>query len=162
MKQFFLLLLAAALLCGCGAEQTVETVADEWVVPVMAVPKEISLTLPGEASVCAVESDSGRLYIGDGYEVAVQTLSGGDMDATLRTLTGFSQKELTVMQTGSGSIKRYEFVWACAGEGGQKLGHGVLLDDGDYHYCLSILRDAEPKEISQVIWSEVIQSFEVI
>lgn len=162
MKRCILVILLAGMFCGCSAEQTVETVADEWVVPVMAVPKEISLTLPGEASVCAVESDSGRLYIGDGYEVAVQTLSSGDMDATLRSVTGFPQKDLTVMQTDGGPVKRYEFVWACAGEGGQKLGHGVLLDDGDYHYCLSILRDAEQKEMSQVIWSEVISSFEVV
>lgn len=162
MKRCLLLLFFAGMLCGCGAAQTAETVADEWVVPVMAVPKEIILTLPGEASVCAVESGSGRLYIGDGYEVAVQTLSSGDMDATLRSVTGFPQKDLTVMQTDGGPVKRYEFVWACAGEGGQKLGHGVLLDDGDYHYCLSILRDAEQKEMSQVIWSEVISSFEVV
>ena len=83
------------LLAGCGAAETVETVADVWEEPVMAAPSQIHLELPGEALECAMESDTGRLYLGDGYDVMVQTLSGGDLEATIRALTGFSKEEIT-------------------------------------------------------------------
>lgn len=160
MRKYWLLLVILVL-CGCGTRQTAETVADEWMVPVMAQPRQICLDLPGEASVCTMESDSRRLYLTDDYEIAVQTLSGGDIDATVRSLTGFSRDELTIMQTMGDDIKRYEFVWTSAGEKGDRMGRGIILDDGNYHYCLSVLRDTE-MENSQVIWSEIFNSFGLV
>lgn len=159
MKKIWLVLVLLLFLCGCGVEETMETIADEWVVPVMAQPKSIRLAVPGEASVCTMESDTGRLYIGDCYEIAVQTLSAGDLDATLRSLTGFSGDELTVLRTTDGNAKRYEFVWTAAGERGDRLGRGIILDDGDYHYCLTVQRDMELPRDCQVVWSEIYQSF---
>lgn len=159
MKRVWLLLILGIFLCGCGAQETVETIADEWVVPVMAQPKSVRLVVPGEASVCTMESDTGRLYIGDCYEIAVQTLTAGDLDATLHSLTGFSGEELTLLRTMDSGAKRYEFVWTAAGEKGDRLGRGIILDDGDYHYCLTVLRDAELPKDCQVVWSEIYQSF---
>lgn len=63
-----------------------------------------------------MESDTGRLYLGDGYDVMVQTLSGGDLEATIRALTGFSKEEITVVQTRRDYPKRWEFAWATAGK----------------------------------------------
>ena len=54
---------------------------------------------------------------------------------------------------------RYEFVWVSAGEKGDRLGRGVVLDDGSYHYCMSVLRDADNPKKSQVVWSDVFSSF---
>lgn len=162
MKKAAVLILTAFLLSGCGVSEAAETVADEWVVPVMAEPRQIALDLPGEASVCAMESDSGRLYIGDGYEVALQTVPAGDLNATLHMVTGFWKDALTVLQTEKRPVKRYEFVWAAAGEKGEQLGRGVILDDGAYHYCLSVLRDAEEREDCQVVWDQVFHSFALV
>lgn len=162
MKRYFVILMCAILLAGCGAEQTVETVADEWVLPVMARPRQIRLELPGETSVCAMEGDSGRLYLGNGYEIRVQTLSSGDLDGTLRSLTGFSRENLTVVQTQSEPIRRYEFVWASSGEGGEQLCRGALLDDGDYHYCLTVLQEVDNMDTCQVVWDQVFQSFDAV
>ena len=72
---------------------------------------------------------------------------------------GRGKEELTVMETQQGDYKRYEFVWAAAGETGEQLGRAVILDDGNYHYCLSVLRPANPEVPSQVVWSQVFQSF---
>lgn len=160
MRVLLVCMLAGLMLCGCGAVETMETVADEWIIPVAAKPKEINLELPGEALACAMESDSGRLYYGDSYEVSVQTLASGDLDATLGEITGFPREELTVMQTRSGDVKRWEFAWAAAGEKGDRIGRGVILDDGEYHYCLTVLQDADVTDC-QVVWSEVFRSFEV-
>ena len=95
MKKMWIAALLAVMLAGCGQVETAETVADVWEEPVMAAPSQIHLELPGEALECAMESDTGRLYLGDGYDVMVQTLSGGDLEATIRTLTGFSKEEIT-------------------------------------------------------------------
>lgn len=161
MKKLLVLFLAALLLGGCGTVETMETIADEWEIPVAAKPKEIQLNLPGEALACAMESNTGRMYFGDSYEISVQTLSSGDLNATLENITGFSREDLTVMETKEGELKRYEFVWASAGEAGERLGRGIILDDGDYHYCLSVLQDADVTDC-QIIWSEVFRTFDLV
>ena len=55
------ILLVMLLLCGCGAEETFETVADEMVMQVVAQPREILLTLPEETLLPAMESDGRTL-----------------------------------------------------------------------------------------------------
>lgn len=160
MKRILLVLLMSLLLVGCAEAELGETVADVWQEAVtVAAPRETRLELPGEAVACAMESDTGRLYFGDGYEVMVQTLSSGDLDATIRALTGFDREDITVLQSQS-DPKRWEFAWASAGEGGERLGRGVVLDDGNYHYCLTVLQDADDDDC-QIIWSQVFNSFEL-
>ena len=112
MKKLWIMAMAAVLLCGCARQvETAETVADLWEAPALAAPREIRLELPGEALECAMESDTGRLYLGSSYDVEVQTLSGGDLDATIRSLTGFSREEITLMQTRTEYPQRWEFAW---------------------------------------------------
>ena len=157
MKKMWILALAVLLLAGCGQVETAETVADVWEEPVIAAPSQIHLELPGEALECAMESDTGRLYVTDDYSLSLETLEAGDLDATLRQLTGRGKEDLMVLETRQGDAKRYEFVWAAAGETGEMLGRGVILDDGDYHYCMSLLRPAE--QVSQILWNPVFESF---
>ena len=161
MKKIGWMLLAALLLAGCGQVEAAETVADVWEEPVaVAAPREVRLELPGEAVACAMESDTGRLYFGDGYEVMVQTLTGGDLDSTIWELTGFDREDITLIQTRAEAPQRWEFAWAAAGEQGQRVGRGLILDDGTYHYCLTVLQDAGDEDC-QIIWSEVFNSFEL-
>lgn len=148
-------------LTGCGVQETLETVADEWVVPVMAEPSQIQVRLPGEAAMPVSESDSGRLYLCRDYEIALQTVSSGDLDATLRSVTGYGREALTVLETLRSDLPCYEFTWTCAGETGDRIGRGILLDDGAYHYVMTALWDAENTETMQVVWSEVFSSFDV-
>ena len=159
MKLCMAILMITLLLSGCGAEETVETIADELVIPVMAQPREISVELPGEAAMPAVESDSGRIYVCEDYEIVIQNYSSGDLNATIQELSGYSLDELTVMATTQDGIDRYDFVWASAGEGGDQLGRAVILDDGDYHYTMSVTRPADTTETSQITWSQVFGSF---
>lgn len=161
MKKIGLMLLAALLLAGCGQVEAAETVADVWEEPVaVAAPREVRLELPGEAVACAMESDTGRLYFGDGYEVMVQALTGGDLDSTIRELTGFDREDITLIQTRAEAPQRWEFAWAAAGEAGERVGRGVVLDDGNYHYCLTVLQDADDDDC-QIIWSEVFNTFQL-
>ncbi len=160
MKKWLLpLFLSALLLAGCRAEETLETVADELDIPVMAAPREVSVSLPGESDLGAVEGSTGRIYLANDYQVTIETLDAGDLDKTIREMSGFHREDLTVLETQEDNCKRYEFVWVSAGETGEQLGHGIILDDGNYHYCMTVLRDADQETGTQVVWDEIFQSF---
>lgn len=159
MKRWLCCLLPVLMLCGCGAEETLETVADEWMVPAMAQPREVTLRLPEDLTMPVLEEADRKMYLGEDYEILVETMASGDLDATLRSLTGYSADRLTVIRTRQGDADRYDFVWTAAGEQGERLGRGAILDDGNYHYCLSVLRDADEKI---VVWQDVIESFSLV
>lgn len=161
MRKRLPVLLVLLLLTGCGAEQTMETVADVWVEPTLPEPGSISVALPGETALPVIESDSGRVYLCNDYEVYLQTLESGDLPDTVRTMSGFSPEELTMVSTTQDGMNRHEFVWASAGETGDWLGRGVILDDGNYHYTMTVLRSAESVETSQVVWDGVFNSFRI-
>ena len=154
-----MLFLMTLLLCGCGAEETFETVADEAVQTVMASPREIAVRLPDNAVAPVLDSDSQQVYFCEDYEIVLETLSAGDLDATIQALSGYNKDQLTIMETRQDSVTRYEFVWAAAGETGERLGRAVVLDDGTYHYCMSVLRDADMVDRSQIVWNDVFRSF---
>ena len=161
LKKIWCIVLSLLLLCGCAARETFETVADELVQPVMAQPGEITVRLPENAVAPVLESDKRQLYMSETYEIVIETLGSGDLNATIQALSGYEKDQLTVMETQNQSVTRYEFVWACAGETGQRLGRAVVLDDGNYHYCLSVLRDADTEK-SQIVWSDVFASFQLV
>ena len=92
----------------------------------------------------------------------LETVGGGDLSATIQRISGYTPDNLTVMETAQNGAKRYDFVWASAGENGDQLGRAVILDDGNYHYCLSVLRDADTTEKSQIVWRDVFDSFKLI
>ncbi len=161
MKRLGILLAAVLLLSGCGAEDTFETISDEIVAPVMAQPREITVQLPKDAALPVLESDSQKVYMCENYEIVIEKRPAGDLNATVQALSGYAIGELTLMQTQQQGLDRHEFVWVCTGETGDRLGRAVILDDGDYHYCMSVLRDA-PGDLKGKSWNGVFQSFSVI
>lgn len=159
MKKCVLFLIVSLLLTGCGAEETFETIADEYVQSAAAPLRQVILELPEEAVLPAAESDTGTLYLCDGYEICVQTLSSGDLSGTIREVTGFDQSEVTVMQTNPGDFKRYDLVWSTLGESGERLGRAAILDDGNYHYVLSALADAGKVQQYEEVWREMFNGY---
>lgn len=151
----------ACFLCGCGRAETFETVADEMVLSVSARPKQILLTLPEDTLLPAMETDSGTLYLCDGYDVAVQTLESGNLDATVRSISGFDSDDLTVIKTQCGDCACYEFVWTAATELGEQVGRARILEEGGYHYVLSATAPAKKSTEYQEIWNGIFDSFAV-
>lgn len=142
MKKIVGLLLISAFLCGCSTEQTVERVYDELLIPAMAPAKELTVELPEEAAESVLAGEDGsRLYFCDGYCLSIQTLASGDLNRTLRVVCGFGAEKLTLLETAAGGLKRWDWTWSCAGEGGTQVGRGAILDDGDHHYCLTVQAD---------------------
>ena len=156
MKKCWILLLLSLVLTGCGRKETFETVADEPVSPVMAEPAQVFVQLPEETVTPVLKTDAQQVYLCESYEIVLENRSSGDLQETIRAVSGFDWEALTVIQTQQGEAKRYEFVWTCAGEERERLGRAVILDDGQYHYCLSVVRDQEP---TQIVWDQVFSSF---
>ena len=162
MRKCWILLLVALLLSGCSTAETYETLSDELLEPVASVQREILLEIPADAAGEVMESeDGGKLYFCDGYTMTVQILEGGDLSKTVETLCGYSPNQLTVMQTQDGSWKRQEWIWVSVGEGGDQLGRGAVLDDGNYHYCLTVMAEASEAAVLEAEWDGLFESFDI-
>lgn len=161
MKKILAILALMMLLSGCRAE-TFETVNDDIVAPVMGQSKQIQMALPADAAVGAANTDGGRIYWCDGYDIVVQTLAGGDITRTVKTLSGFDMNAVPVIQTQLGGIKRYEWVWCTAAEGGDQVNRAVVLAEGDYHYCVALSAAAEEAGALEAQWSDLLSGIVLV
>ena len=158
MKKLCVILAMFCLFSGCAGEDTMETVADE-VVLTQAEARTIRMELPEETVLPVMQTDTGKLYICDDFEVSVQTLPGGDLERTVETLTGFDRAAVTVMETEAQDLTQYDLVWSCAGELGPEVGRARILDDGNYHYCLAVqIREEDAREYEE-IFNGMFESF---
>jgi len=163
MKKCLTVMMLALLLTGCSEPKTFETMSDVYYEPETPVAAQISLTLPEEAAVSVMNNPlTGSIYLCDGYSVTVQTVSAGDLDATLRDATGFPRENLLVMEREDGTNRRYECVWAAAGEGEDQVGRAVILDDGSYHYVLTVMAGADRAGDLAETWQQIIGSFSTV
>ena len=159
MKKVWTLLFSCILLVGCSAQPVFETVQDSADAPGLVQPRQIEVALPKEASAPTLHSeDTGALYLCDGYSLSVQTMAAGDLNGTMRALTGFSRDNLTVMETSPNGVTRYDCVWSAAGEGGDQVGRAVILDDGHYHYAVTVMTDFASAGDLAATWSAILDT----
>lgn len=162
MRKLCVALAVSLMLCGCGSQAAFESVTDLADVPAVSQMRKIKLSLPKDATAPTLYSEEcGSLYLCDDYTISVQTLEGGDMDSTLRQLTGFGKADLTVMETEYGGIKRCSCVWSAAGEGGDHVGRALILDDGNYHYAVSVMAEFSRAGDLSAKWQELFESVEL-
>ena len=141
MKKWTVLLVLLLFLTGCSGEKDFETVGDVYA-PETLTPRQVMLILPDDAAAQTISSDEGRLYLCDGYTVTVQTLQGGELEKTVREVTGFSPDRLTLLETEKDGFSCYSCVWSAAGEGGDQIVRTVILDDGNFHYAVTAMADS--------------------
>ena len=133
---------AVLLLTGCGARETFETVSEDYGQEVSVQPMQILISLPEGTAASAMETeDSAKIFVCDGYSVTTQTLEGGDMDRTLRQITGYGRDQLKCVESASGGLKRCDCVWVCAGEKGDQVCRSSVYSDGAYHYAVTVMAD---------------------
>ena len=159
MKKLWLLLVCGMIFAGCGAEQTMETVADDAVVQALAEPREIFVVLPEDSVLPAMESDTGKVYFCKDYDISVQTLESGDLQRTVSEISGYEPDDLTMVETAESDYVRYDFVWSAAGELGQQVCRASILDDGNFHYVLTVTGNADTAEEYREIWNGIFESF---
>ena len=163
MKKCWIILLIILLFTGCGQTETLETVQDVCIQPVSAPAQQILLELPKDAAVPALQSEETGLFYDCGmYTVTVQTLPAGDLDKTVRTVSGFSVDALALMQTQQGNCQRYTFVWSAAGEGQQQVGRACILDDGNFHYVVTAMAPADSAGDLAASWQALFSSLRVV
>ena len=160
MRKLWLVGLMLLLLTGCGARETLETVGDVYVQPVSAPLRQIVLSLPVDATVTAMTSETaGSLYLCDGYTITVQTLEAGNLDKTLLSTTGYGKNGLRLVESFRGNAKRYDCVWTAAGEGEDQVGRACILDDGSFHYVVSVMAGQSRSGELQPVWQDIFDSF---
>lgn len=143
MKKWWLILLAGFLLAGCG-QKDMETVGDSYIIPNTPEPAEVHLELPEDAAMLTVQNETdGTLYLCRDYTVTVQTFPGGDLDRTLRQVSGFGADELRIYTLEYEDYLQHACVWVSAGEDMDQVGKAVILDDGAYHYAVAVMVPSE-------------------
>ena len=58
-----------------------------------------------------------------------------------------------------GQTRRYECVWVAAGEEEQQVGRMAILDDGNYHYCMTAMADEGDVLQLRDTWQALFDSF---
>ena len=157
MRKLWLLPVLILLLSGCAAPESFETMADIYEEPELPEAQPVSILL--EEAAVAVSDEEDWLYLCDDYCVMVQTFAGGDLEGTLREVTGFSRDKLTLMEYRRGDLSCYECVWVSAGEGSDQVGKLRLLDDGNHHYVLSVMAPASQAPELTDTWEKLFESF---
>lgn len=158
MKKAVCFLALLMVLSGCSAP-VYETMGN--VVHVgqnNAVPRQIVLSLPADASVLTA-SGTDMLYTCTDYTMSLQTFHSGDLPATVRTLSGHEPAQLTIMQSQCNDHSRYDWVWVAAGEEGDVLCRAAVLDDGNFHYSLCVFANADDAAELTSVWNELFRSF---
>ena len=144
MKKILAVLMIAAILCGCGAQETFETVEDLIPVEPVVAPQQFYISLPDEAATPTFQEEKGgELYVCKGYTISKRITDSGDLEKTVKNLSGKEIKELQLIKTQKETFDRYDFVWSAAGEDGLQLGRACILDDGNFHYALSVMAEEE-------------------
>ena len=160
MKIVWWILAAALLLCGCAQAPTFETLGDDIEAPVMQQQKQVSLTIPDASE--KIQGSTGTIYICKDYTVTVEVLSSGNIGATMQSIAGFGPEDLTVLETSASDVTRYAFTWAAAGEGGDVVGNAAVLDDGVWHYCVTVLYNASDASRVQNVWNRILSSVKLV
>ena len=159
MKKVLSLLMTAALLTGCGAQETFETVEDMIPVQPVAARQQFYAQLPEDAAAASFSGeDTGELYLCDSGTVTKQVFPAGDLENTLRSVTGQSKDTLQLLQTTQQECLRYDFVWTAAGETELELGRGCILDDGNYHYVLTAMTPESKAQAVRESWEDMFAS----
>lgn len=159
MKKLCIVIICALCMTGCSATETVETVADDLVVSADAVASQVALSFPEDHVASVFEGEDGSaLYLCENFAVSVQILEGGDLGETVHAVTGFSKDSLTVMHTERNGVASYECAWSTAGETEDQVCRAVILDDGTYHYAVTVMAGyTQAGELNET-WQEVLNS----
>jgi len=162
LKKMIAVILLTVLLAGCADQPVFETLGEVPVEGTVPQPQEVLVELPGELSQPVMQSaDTGKLYICDDYSMTLQTLEGGDLERTLRHCTGYEKEELTVISTQLGDVRKYETAWTATGEAEPQIGRLAILDDGSYHYVLSVMAPSQKAGDLQETWQYLFDTFRV-
>lgn len=152
------LLVSAVVLCGCSVENF-EPMLDVHSPSDQVTPQKMQIKLPEDAALSVMYGETGTLYYGENYEVSIETYPSGNISQTMCNVTGRKMEELTVMQIPVAQGNSYRCGWSVTDGEGDRIGQCIIIDDGRYHYCLSVLADADAASELRPIIETVLNSY---
>lgn len=154
------MILAALLLTGCSEPESFETMSDHYVEETRPQAQETSFWLPQGAALMTSTTETGaQLYECEGFTAWTQVFASGDLDATLQAVTGQDPERIQRICRKSSQGQRSECAWACAGETGDQVARTLVVDDGYYHYTLTVMAPAQNAADLALTWQDMFQSF---
>ena len=162
LKKAIGIMLCLFMLTGCAAVNTFEQIEDVYAQTEQISPKEIKITLPPDAGTTVLAGETGRLYFCEGYEITIETYPSGDLEQTMKHLTGYARNDIAVIRTSEADeLERYELVWTAAGDEGETVGRSVIIDDGAYHYCICLTALSVEAGSLQETWRDILRTVSV-
>lgn len=162
MRKLCMLACLCILFAGCSQQKQYETLSDPCLTEEQQAPGVIQISATDDLAAPVIQTENGdRLYIADDYTVTIQTMAGGDLNATLKSCTGFGRDRLTVMETEKDGMKRYDCAWTAAGEESQSVGRITILEDAGYHYVLTVTAPGSEIDAMTAAWQELSDSFSI-
>ena len=140
---FGLVLVFGIFLCGCNGTESYEVLSDDIVGVPIAEPAKVELKLPEDSALAVMSGSDWQYYEGEHYQIILQTFSSGNLDQTLQNITGYQIDNLSVIETSVDGIDKFHCAWSAVSDEGELVGRCTILDDGMYHYCLSVLVEAD-------------------
>ena len=163
MKRAIIIGLLLGLLAGCAAPQAVDVfTVDDTLLQEPAALFTIVFAVPTDA-VLSVSSDDGlsRCYTAEDGRYTIQTAvrPGVDAQQVLREMTGFSEQELSPIQTSRMGMTQYRFSWCSSDDSGVWICAGAVLEDADACYCLSFSMPEACARDCRALQMQVLDSF---
>ena len=156
MKKLVMVILMLTLLAGCGSVDY-ELTQDVYATQPLPQPAQLLVSLPPDA-VQMESEEAGSLWLCDGYTAAITTMEAGDLNATLQAVTGYEKAQLEVLTWEESGLSCSQCTWVSAGEGGDQVARTVILDDGNYHYTLTLQTDAENAGALRQTWQQMLST----
>jgi len=135
-------LMLVAVLCGCNGE-LYEVVGDVSTIEPDITPQKVRFEVPKDENITVMNTDKGVLYLGENYDISLQICPSGNLDQTMRAVTGYSRKQLAITELSEKNVDRYVCAWSAVSDEGELVGRCTILDDGRFHYCLTVLVKAD-------------------
>lgn len=153
MKKFCFAILCVFMLSGCSSVETMETIRDDEAFPVMGEAAKVHLSIPEIENAQVVEDGAGsKIYLFNDFCVTVQTLDGGNMEKTLELVSGFDAGKLTLLKTEQDDCLQFRCAWSSTGEQEDLLCRAVVVDDGRYHYAVTVMADSSEIAEQPELW----------
>ena len=159
MRRVLVLCMLILMLTGCKTQETFETVEDVAPIQPVASAQQFFVALPDAAATPTFQDEDGsELYVCQGYTISKQILESGDLEKTVKTLSGKDMEDLQLLKTRQEDYDRYDFVWTSAEEEGLQLGRACVLDDGNFHYTLTTMTQEDSSEALRETLEEMYES----
>lgn len=161
IRVVIMLLLVFIMFGGCQKGEDLEVIADDWKETLVQEPAHVQFNVPDDVSLEVMSGNDWKVYQGDYYQILVQHYPSGDLDRTLKDICGYTKEDLTVIEITGEDIDKYLFGWSAVSEEGELVGRCAVLDDGRFHYCLSVLVNAEKSGELRGIIDSVFASYSI-